>query len=195
MRVLRISGRGGLVGACAVTAALPLALSSPASAAGISVSTAGSTVSVATTSCKRVDGSFGNASLLSPGQSRFAQGRQVALSQANGTQSAAWSNVGRGTFTVVVVCADGSTAGTQPILVSPSATSRPPTTPAAPVSPAAPAAPAPATSPSLGVMGGAGGSVQDHGTLARVAGGVLAAAGAGASVWYLRRRTRRPRRL
>lgn len=186
MRVLQISVRSGLV---AVTAALPLALSSPASAAGISVSTAGSTVSVATTACKQMGGSFGNASLLSPGQSRFAQGRQVALSQANGTQSAAWSNVGRGTFTVVVVCANGSTAGTQPILVSPSATSRPP------AAPATPAAPAPAVSPSLGVMGGAGGSVHDYGTLTLVAGGVLATTGAGVAAWYLRRRTRRPHHL
>jgi hypothetical protein len=183
MRRSPIPVRGGLL---ALAAALPLALASPAAAAGISVSTAGSTVSVATTACTRVGGSLGNASLLSPGQSSFSQGRQVALSQANGTQSAAWSNVGRGTFTVVVVCADGSTAGTQPILVSPSATSRPPATPATP---------SPAVSPSLGVAGGAGGSVHDYGTLTLVAGGVLVTTGVGAAAWYLRRRARRPRHL
>lgn len=184
MRRSQISARAGLA---ATAAALPLALASPATAAGISVSTAGSTVSVATTACKQVTGSFGNASLLSPGQSNFAQGRQTALSQANGTQSAAWSNVGRGTFTVVVVCANGSTAGTQPIIVSPSATSRPATP--------SPATPSPAVSPSLGVMGGIGGSVRDYGTLTKVAGGVLVTAGVGATAWYLRRRTRRPHHL
>jgi hypothetical protein len=166
----------------AAAAALPLALAAPSEAqTGISVSTSGSTVSVTTSACsQQISGSWGNASLLSSGQANFAQGRQVALSGSSALQSAAWANVGPGTYTVVVVCANGSTAGTQSVIVS---------------APSTPTIRATATpSPSRGVMGGLGGGTKDYGTLTLVGGGALVAVGAGATVWVLRRRSK-PYRL
>jgi hypothetical protein len=79
------------------------------------------------------------------------------------------------------MCAyNNSTAGTQSIIVSGSAT---------------PTISATATaSPSRGVMGGLGGASEDYGTLTLVAGGGLVAVGAGAAAWFLRRRSR-PYRL
>ena len=41
----------------------------------------------------------------------------MALSGSGSGQSAAWSNVSPGTYTVVVVCSNGSTAGTQSVVV------------------------------------------------------------------------------
>jgi len=119
MRTTQLLIRSSLTAAAA--AALPLSLATPPVAAwgsGISVIANGSTVSVTTSACGQVNGSFGNASLLSSGQTNFSQGRQVALSGTSSGQSAAWSNVNPGTFTVIVVCANGSTAGTQAIVVS-----------------------------------------------------------------------------
>ncbi|MFF9489388.1 hypothetical protein [Streptomyces sp. NPDC014676] len=156
----------------AATAALALTLAGPAAAVGISVSTTGSTVSVSTSSCTQVNGHWGTASLLSSGQTSFSQGRQVALSGSGSGQSAAWSNVAPGTYTVVVVCSNGSTAGTQSVVVS--------TAPGPSVSPTA--------SPSLGVMGGIGGGSTDYGTVTLVAGGALVGTGIVATAWYLRRR-------
>jgi hypothetical protein len=156
----------------AAAAALALTLAGPAAAAGISVSTTGSTVSVSTSSCTQVNGHWGTASLLSSGQTSFSQGRQVALSGSSSGQSAAWSNVGPGTYTVVVVCSNGSTAGTQSVVVS--------TAPSPSVSPTA--------SPSRGVMGGIGGGSTDYGTVTLVAGGALVGTGIAATAWYLRRR-------
>jgi len=160
--------------AVAAAAALPLGLAAqPAGAvSGISVSTSGSTVSVTTSACTQVGGSWGNASLLTSSQANFAQGRQAALTGTASLQSAAWSNVSPGTYTVIVVCSNGSTAGSQSVIVSSSAT---PT-----VSPTA--------SPSRGVMGGVGGGSKDYGTVTMVAGGVLVGAGAIAAGWFLRRR-------
>ncbi|PSM40502.1 hypothetical protein C6Y14_25345 [Streptomyces dioscori] len=174
-------------------AALPLALTAgmpgtaAAAATGIDVTTSGGTVQVTTTACvTRSNGSMGNASLLSSGQANFAQGRQVTLSGTSGSQSAAWSSVTSGTYTVVVVCADGSTAGTQSVTVSPVST---------PTISATRTATATATaSPSRGVMGGMGSTSQDYGTVTYAAGGVLVAAGVGATVWVLRRRSK-PNRL
>ncbi|MER7572611.1 hypothetical protein [Streptomyces sp. NPDC126514] len=173
--------RSGLT--VAAVAALPLALTAPTATAqsGISVSTSGNTVSVTTSTCSQTSptGSWGTASLLTSSQANFAQGRQVALSGTTSQQSAAWSNVSPGTYTVVVQCAfNNQTAGTQAVVVS--------TTPTPTVSATA--------SPSRGVMGGVGGGTEDYGTLTLVAGGGLLAVGAAATVWFLRRRAK-PYRL
>jgi hypothetical protein len=172
--------RSGLTVAAA--AALPLALAAVPAAAGpgISVSTTGSTVSVTTSACTQINGSWGTASLLTSSQGSFAQGRQVTLSGTSTSQSAAWSNVTSGTYTVIVICSDGTTAGTQSVVVSPTAS---PTR-----------SPSPSVSPSRGVMGGVGGSATDYGTVTLVAGGALAGTGLLATAWYLRRRNR-PYRL
>jgi hypothetical protein len=168
--------RSGLTVAAA--AALPLALAAvPATAGpGISVSTTGSTVSVTTSACTQINGSWGTASLLTSSQGSFAQGRQVTLSGTSISQSAAWSNVSSGTYTVIVICSDGTTAGTQSVVVSPTRS------------------PSPSASPSRGVMGGVGGSATDYGTVTLVAGGTLVGIGLLATGWYLRRRNR-PYRL
>ncbi|MFF6996296.1 hypothetical protein ACFY93_15295 [Streptomyces sp. NPDC008313] len=175
MRTTQILLRTGLTAAAA--AALPLTLSPSAAArtSGISVSTSGSTVSVTTSACPSNGSSFGNASLLSSGQTSFAQGRQAALSGTSATQSAAWSGVSPGTYTVIVVCQNGTTAGTQSIVVSSPAPSR---------------SPSPSASPSRGVMGGLGGASRDYGTVTLAGGGALVAAGALATAWFLRRRTK-----
>ncbi|WP_338775587.1 hypothetical protein [Streptomyces sp. DG1A-41] len=172
--------RSGLTVAAA--AALPLALAAVPAAAGpgISVSTTGSTVSVTTSACTQINGSWGTASLLTSSQGSFAQGRQVTLSGTSTSQSAAWSNVTSGTYTVIVICSDGTTAGTQSVVVSPAAS---PTR-----------SPSPSASPSRGVMGGVGGSATDYGTVTLVAGGTLVGTGLLATAWYLRRRNR-PYRL
>ncbi len=74
---------------------------------------------------------------------------------------------------------NGSTAGTQSVVVSPA--SSPSASPA---------------SPSRGVMGGVGGASKDYGTVTAVAGGALVGAGVLGTVWYLRRRnTARPTHL
>lgn len=127
MRTTQTLLRSGLT--VAATAALPLALAAPAAVAwgsGISVSTSGTSVSVTTSACPSNGSSFGDASLLSSGQANFAQGRQMPLTGTSSNQSAAWTGVGPGTFTVIVVCQDGTTAGTQSIIVAPTA---PPATP------------------------------------------------------------------
>ncbi|MEU2601423.1 hypothetical protein ABZ678_25885 [Streptomyces hirsutus] len=179
MRYSKPLPRSGLTVAAA--AALPLALAGPAtSGPGISVSTTGSTVSVTTTACAQLNGSWGTASLLAGDRSNFSQGRQVALSGTGSEQSAAWSDVDSGTHTVIVMCSNGTTAGTQSVIVSP----------------ADPPAPNPSAtaSPSLGVMGGIGGSSTDYGTVTLVAGGTLLGTGLVATAWYLRRRNK-PNRL
>ncbi|MFD8522309.1 hypothetical protein ACFV2D_20185 [Streptomyces capillispiralis] len=159
--------------AVAAAATLALALAGPAAAApGISVNTTGSTVSVATSACTQVNGHWGTASLLNSSQTSFSQGRQVALSGTSAGQSAAWSNVGAGTYTVIVVCSNGSTAGRQSVVVTPA--------PSPSVSPTA--------SPSRGVMGGIGGGARDYGTVTLVAGGALVGTALVATAWYLRRR-------
>ncbi|MEU6524696.1 hypothetical protein ABZ892_18175 [Streptomyces sp. NPDC046924] len=173
--------RSGLTVAAA--AALPLTLAGPAaSGPGISVSTTGSTVSVTTTACAQLNGSWGTASLLHSSQSDFSQGRRVALSGSSSGQSAAWSDVGPGTHTVIVVCSNGTTAGTQSVVVA--ADPAPTPSPAASVPP----------SPPRGVLGGVGGGSTDYGTVTMVAGGALVGTGLLATAWYLRRRGR-PNRL
>lgn len=173
--------RSGLTVAAA--AALPLfPAAGPATAQpGISVSTTGSTVSVTTSACTSGNNGFGRASLLSSGQTSFAQGRQADLSGTNASQSALWSNVSPGTYTVVVVCnRDGSTAGRQSVIVSP---------------PSTPSISATATaSPTRGVMGGVGGATKDYGTLTLAVGGGLVVTGVAATAWFLRRRSK-PYRL
>ncbi|MFF4833879.1 hypothetical protein [Streptomyces sp. NPDC001315] len=180
--------RAGLTGTAA--AAIPLALApgpAVAQGPGISVSTAGSTVSVVTGACTQMNGSWGTASLLNSSQGSFAQGRQVALSGTTVSQSAAWSNVVPGTYTVIVMCSNGGTAGTQSVIVSA------PTAPTAPASRSAPTISA-TSSPSRGVLGGFGGAVRDYGTLTMAVGGALVGGGVIATAWFLRRRSK-PNRL
>ncbi|MGW3911740.1 hypothetical protein ACWEBX_09445 [Streptomyces sp. NPDC005070] len=186
MRTTQRLLRSGLT--VAATAALPLTLAAPAAVAwgsGISVSTSGTSVSVTTSACPSNGSSFGNASLLSSGQSNFAQGRQMPLTGTSSNQSAAWTGVSPGTFTVIVVCQDGTTAGTQAIVVAASA---------APATPTISTTVSPSPSPSRGVMGGLGGAVKDYGTATVVGGGVLVVAGTVAAGWFLRRRSK-PHRL
>ncbi|MFE2516652.1 hypothetical protein [Streptomyces mirabilis] len=189
MRTSQISLRSGLT--VAAVAALPLTLTAPSAAAfgsGISVSTSGSSVSVTTNSCPSNGSSFGNASLLANGQLNFSQGRQMPLSGTSATQSAVWSNVSAGTYTVIVVCQDGTTAGTQSVIVSTSAVPKVTKTPTLPSLPSLP------SSPSRGVLGGLGGSTKDYRTATLVGGGALVASGVVATAWYLRRRAK-PHRL
>ncbi|WP_030419136.1 hypothetical protein VM636_27965 [Streptomyces sp. SCSIO 75703] len=181
---MRISS--SLLRSCPAAAAVALTLAPAAPAAadpGITVSTTGSAVSVTTTACAQLSGSWGTASLLGEGQTDFAQGRQVALSGTASDQSAAWSGITPGTYTVVVLCSDNSTAGTQTVIVS---------APPAPSPPAsAPAVPAPSASASpRGVLGGMGGAVKDYGTATLAAGGALVGAGVIAAAWFLRRRAK-----
>ncbi|MBX9398154.1 hypothetical protein K4749_32345 [Streptomyces sp. TRM72054] len=171
-----------LLGAAVAAAALPLALvAGPAAAqSGISVSTRGSTVSVTTSACTLMNGRWGTASLLTSGQATFAQGRQVQLSGTTALQSSVWSNVSPGTYTVVVMCSNGNTAGTQSVIVSSGST---PTISATTTA-----------SPTRGVVGGVGGASRDYGTLTLVGGGALVGTGVIATVWFLRRRSK-PYRL
>ncbi|MCX4572508.1 hypothetical protein OHB41_04755 [Streptomyces sp. NBC_01571] len=196
-------------------AALPLTLvtvTAAAAASGISVSASGSRVTVTTSACRNVDGGFGSASLLSGGQSNFSQGRQVSLSGTSAGQSAVWSNVGAGTYTVIVLCQDGRTAGTQAVKVSapsaPSASSASsaPSEPSAtstfsassvssaPSAPSEPAVSATAAAPTRGVLGGLGGAATDRGTATTMVGGALVTTGVVATAWFLRRRSK-PQRL
>ncbi|MDX3483557.1 hypothetical protein, partial [Streptomyces scabiei] len=109
-------------GPAAAAAVLPIALATPAAAAaptGISVSTTGSSVTVTTDDCPNsTNGTFGTASLLSSGQANFSQGRQATLTGTSTDQAASWANVGPGTYTVIAVCKDGTTAGTQSVIVT-----------------------------------------------------------------------------
>jgi hypothetical protein len=164
----------------AAAAVLALSLTAPtASAAGISVSTSGSTVSVTTSACPTSSGSgYGSASLLNSSQRSFTDGRVVTLSGTSTGQSAVWSNVGTGTYTVTVRCANGTTAGSQAVIVSTAST---PTISAT-------------ASPTRGVMGGLGGAAEDYGTLTFAAGGALVACGLVTTAWALRRRSK-PYRL
>ncbi|MFE2104236.1 hypothetical protein ACFW9W_46070, partial [Streptomyces sp. NPDC059468] len=117
------------------------------------------------------------------GQANFAQGRQVALSGTTISQSAAWSGVRPGTYTVVVVCSNGVTAGSQSVIVSAA------TTPTTSSTRAAPPAP-----PARGVMGGLGGAARDYGPLTLGVGVALVTSGVAGAAWFLRRRSK-PYRL
>ncbi|MFE5139649.1 hypothetical protein ACFRDV_18545 [Streptomyces fagopyri] len=199
MRTTRDLRRSGLATAAAV---LPLALAAAtaaAAASGISVSTSGSEVTVTTRACRSVDGGFGSASLLSAGQSDFSQGRQMSLSGTSAGQSAVWSGVGAGTYTVIVLCQDGQTAGTQAVRVS--APSTPPPSPSPSVAStssttsasAAPPLP-PTAAPTRGVSAGLGGTATDHSTATTVVGGTLVTTAVVSTAWFLRRRSE-PQRL
>ncbi|MEU6773109.1 hypothetical protein [Streptomyces sp. NPDC046759] len=193
MHTSRLLVRSGLT--LAAAAALPALLAGPSAAvSGISVSTTGSAVSVVTSACSEINGSWGNAALLTSKQANFAEGRRVPLAGTTVSQSAAWSGVGPGTYTVVVICSSGSTAGTQSVIVSPA--SAPKSSASAPD----PSASAPAISstaspgPSRGVLGGLGGAARDYGPLTVGIGAALVCAGGIATGWYLRRRSK-PYRL
>ncbi len=108
----------------------------------------------------------------SPMAGELLEGRQMPLSGTSATQSAVWSNVSAGTYTVVVVCQDGTTAGTQSVIVSTSAVPKVTKTPRI-SSTSLPSLP---SSPSRGVMGGLGGATRDYGT-ATLGGGALVASG------------------
>ncbi|MEU3515128.1 hypothetical protein ABZ770_07570 [Streptomyces sp. NPDC006654] len=180
MRTTRLLLRSGLT--LAAAAALPAWLAGPSAAvSGISVSTSGTTVSVVTSACTQNNGSWGNASLLNSSQSSFAQGRQVALAGTTVSQSAAWSGVSPGTYTVVVVCSNGGTAGNQSVIVS---------APAAPTT----SSTTRSAAPSRGVMGGLGGAARDYGPLTLGIGAALVGSGVIATGWYLRKRSK-PYRL
>ncbi|MFG2958999.1 hypothetical protein ACGF5O_35440 [Streptomyces sp. NPDC048291] len=184
MRTTRLLLRSGLT--LAAAAAVPTWLAGPSAAlSGISVSTIGTTVSVVTSACTQSNGSWGNASLLNSGQTAFAQGRQAALAGTTVSQSAAWSGVSPGTYTVVVVCSNGGTAGTQSVIVS--------SAPAAPTTSSTTKAAAPAA-PARGVMGGLGGAARDYGPLTLGIGAALVGSGVIATGWYLRKRSK-PYRL
>ncbi|KFG77019.1 hypothetical protein [Streptomyces mutabilis] len=179
---MRISSPLIRCGLTVAAAALPVTLAAgPASAGpGISVSTTGTTVSVTTTACAQLNGSWGTASLITGSQGDFAQGRQVALSGNSTGQGASWSEISPGTYTVIVMCSNNSTAGTQTVIVS-----------AAPSpSPSRSASPSPSASASRGVLGGLGGAVQDYGTATLVAGGALVGTGVIGAAWFLRRRSK-----
>ncbi|MEU9339611.1 hypothetical protein AB0D74_00085 [Streptomyces sp. NPDC048278] len=183
MRTTRLLLRSGLT--LAAAAAVPTWLAGPSAAlSGISVSTIGTTVSVVTSACTQSNGSWGNASLLNSGQTAFAQGRQAALAGTTVSQSAAWSGVSPGTYTVVVVCSNGGTAGTQSVIVS-SAPATPTTSSTTRTAPPAPA---------RGVMGGLGGAARDYGPLTLGIGAALVGSGVIATGWYLRKRSK-PYRL
>ncbi|MEU6225546.1 hypothetical protein [Streptomyces sp. NPDC047042] len=186
MRTVPLLLRSGLT--VAAISVLPLALTAQtASAAGISVSTSGSTVSVTTSACPTSSGSgYGSASLLNSSQRAFNDGRVVTLSGTSTSQSAVWSDVPVGTHTVTVRCANGSTAGSQAVIVSTAPTPTVPTS--------TPTISATASAPSRGVMGGLGGAARDYGTVTLVAGGALVAIGVVAAAWVLRRRAK-PHRL
>ncbi|GHH05154.1 hypothetical protein [Streptomyces rubradiris] len=213
----RLLLRSGLTLAAAT--ALPAALAGPTAAvSGISVSTIGSTVSVVTGACTEVNGSWGTAALLTSRQATFSQGRQVALSGTSVSQSAAWTGVSPGTYTVVVLCSSGTTAGSQSVIVSGAAVpTRPTAVPAQPTTVPTRAAPVPAQpttvptrpapvqtrpaisattspAPSRGVMGGLGGAARDYGPLTLGVGAALVGTGVVATGWVLRRRSR-PYRL
>ncbi|MEU9151800.1 hypothetical protein AB0D59_14885 [Streptomyces sp. NPDC048417] len=184
MRNSRLLLRSGLT--LAAAAALPTWLAGPSAAlSGISVSTTGTTVSVVTSACTQSGGSWGSASLLNSGQTAFAQGRQAALAGTTVSQSAAWSGVSPGTYTVVVVCSNGGTAGTQSVIVS--GTAAAPTTPTT-------SSTTRSAAPSRGVMGGLGGAARDYGPLTLGIGAALVGSGVIATGWYLRKRSK-PYRL
>ncbi|MFE2509963.1 hypothetical protein [Streptomyces naganishii] len=172
--------RSAPVAAVAAALACGLAAHPAAAGPGISVSTSGRTVSVTTSACTLVDGSWGTASLLTSSQTSFTQGRQVALTGTKVSQSAAWQSISPGTYTVIVVCANNITAGSQSVIVSGSST------------PTISATSKPA--PSRGVMGGEGGGTKDYGPLTFALGGSLVAVAMIATGWVLRRRSK-PYRL
>ncbi|GHE99494.1 hypothetical protein E5082_09115 [Streptomyces griseoluteus] len=178
MRYIRLLSRSA---APLAAVALPLALAGPAAAAaGISVSTSGANVSVVTSACALNNGTWGTASLLGAQQTSFAQGRQVALSGTTVSQSAAWSAVAPGTYTVAVQCSNGVLAGSQVVNVSASTTPAP--TRAA------------TSAPSRGVAGGLGGATRDYGTLTLGVGSALVGSAVIAGAWFLRRRPKAYRR-
>ncbi|MFF1380249.1 hypothetical protein [Streptomyces sp. NPDC058308] len=162
MRTTQIGVRAGLT---VVAAALPLVLGAPSAFAGgdLTVTATGSTVRATTTAC---GSGGGTASLMGGANASFAGGRQVELTN----DSATWQNVSAGTYTVLVTCKDGSSAGPRTVTVGagPTASST--------------------TAPARGVRGGLGGGTEDRGTLTLVTGGALVAAAATGGVWYLRRR-------
>ncbi|WP_031226971.1 hypothetical protein [Streptomyces roseochromogenus] len=198
MHTSRLLVRSGL--ALAAAAALPTSLAGPSAAAsGISVSTSGSTVSVVTSACIRINGSWGRAALLTSRQANFAQGRQSALAGTSVSQSAAWTGVSPGTYAVVVICSSGSAAGAQAVNVTPAGhTSSEQTSSGHASSGQASSAPTisstSSAAPSRGVLGGLGGAARDHGPLTLGTGAALLSTGMIATGWCLHRRSK-PYRL
>jgi hypothetical protein len=148
-----------------LAAALALPAGQAVAASGISVSAVGSTVSVVTSACTRTDGGWGSATLLTGRRTSISAGRRTTLAGTAAGQSATWSGVRPGTYTVVVVCSGGSTAGTRPVLV-----------------------PSSSAAPALGIMGGLGSAARDYGPLTLGIGAALVGSGVVATGRYLRRR-------
>jgi hypothetical protein len=170
--------RGG-PGPVAAAAALAVQIAAGPAVAGpgISASTSGSTVTVTTSSCTPVNGAWGTASLLGPGRTSFLQGRRAALTGTTAGQSAVWRNVRPGTYTVIVVCADDLTAGTQSVVVT------------GPSKPAASSALAD-SAPPRGLLERLGSRVKADGTVVLAAGGALVGAAMIATGRLLRRRSK-----
>ncbi|MCF2434280.1 hypothetical protein LV779_02520 [Streptomyces thinghirensis] len=143
------------------------------------MSTTGTTVSVTTTACAPAQRQLGHRPAAHRQSRDFAQGRQVALSGTSSGQSASWSGISPGTYTVIVM-----RSTTAPPAPRPSSSPRRPL-----LQPSRSASPHPRPSASpRGVMGGLGGAVQDYGTATLVAGGALVGTGVIAAAWFLRRR-------
>ncbi len=171
MRTTRISARCGLVVAAV---AVPLALAAgPATAADISVSVTGTTVTASTTACPN----GGKAALMSNGSADFAQGKQVDLTTSSAGQSASWTGVSPGTHTVAVVCTGGASAGAAQVTVSGTATPTP-----RPTSTATPRGLA---------RGGLGGGNQEDTTGQIAMGAAIAVATGVGGTWLMRRRRSR----
>ncbi|MEU1408307.1 hypothetical protein ABZ471_39445 [Streptomyces sp. NPDC005728] len=199
MHTTHIVLRCGMPAAAAVILPLTATVGTAgATVSDINVTATGATVSAVTNACTRQNGSWGNAALLSAGQTSFAEGRQAALDGTSVSQSTAWYNIPPGTYTVIVMCSNGTIAGTKPVTVT-SRTSA--TLPASsqPTFPASseltlPASPQPtlgaSSQPTRGATAGIGGTTRDYRSLTYAAGGVLLVAGLTATGWYLRRRTK-----
>ncbi|MET7317551.1 hypothetical protein ACPCJU_07290 [Streptomyces thermodiastaticus] len=171
--------------AAAAALALGIAVGPAAAEPGIFVSADGSTVSVTTTVCPDLGGFWGTAALLSAEQTSVAEGRRAELTGSAAGQSAVWQDVRPGTYTVIVVCADNVTAGTQAVTVSAAAR------PSASASPASAASVASVRSRAGGHTEAAG----DDRSVALAAGGAVVGAAMIGTGWCLRRRSMRPYRL
>ncbi|GHF56681.1 hypothetical protein [Streptomyces thermodiastaticus] len=171
--------------AAAAALALGIAVGPAAAEPGIFVSADGSTVSVTTAVCPELGGFWGTAALLSAGQTSVAEGRRAELTGSAAIQSAVWQDVRPGTYTVIVVCADNVTAGTQSVTVAAAAR------PSASASPASAASAASARSRAGGRTEAAG----DDRSVALAAGGAVVGAAMIGTGWCLRRRSMRPYRL
>jgi hypothetical protein len=200
-----------VLGACALLTLAPAARADGAPARDpVTVRAQGSTVRLTTTACPR----GGTATLIPVGGDSAEAGYAVDLAPGGRVRTAAWLAVGDGRYAARVRCADGTRLSGAEVRVpgpAPLATAAPepsgtplgrsprPSGPAS-ASPADPYADAgmaespagvPGEMPKGGVRGGLGGSAQQERDSPAAFGagiGLVAAAGAGGVVWWLRRR-------